>query len=55
MMAARFGGLNWQLRPDSNHSQMVLRTILQNTSCPADPLAGSALENMNRSPGWAIE
>jgi len=24
-MAARFGGLNWQLRPDSNRRQMALR------------------------------
>ena len=24
-MAARFGGLNWQLRPDSSRSQMAVR------------------------------
>ena len=53
-MAARFGGLNWQLRPDSNRCQMAPRKDRQETSRPAYSFCRLAIE-MNRSLGWYIQ
>src|SRR3982074_3043848 len=50
--AARFGGLNWQLRQDSSRSQISPRN--RQDVRPADSFAAPAIE-MNRSHGWHIQ
>ncbi len=52
MMAARFGGLNWQLRPGSSRSQISPRNRQE---VPQTGVVCRPAIEMNRSHDWHIQ